>query len=86
MDEERQHWALDKRVPIALIVTLGVQTMVIVWWAATASFRLDQLEHKVEKAAPQAERIIRLEEKLGVVQQGITRIEALISRQLAPGR
>lgn len=73
-------WHLDKKVPIALMLTIFSQTILIAWWAATTSTRLDQLERKVELAQPQAERIIRLEEKLGVVQQGIQEIKALIGR------
>lgn len=78
-DTDRQ-WHLDKKVPIALIATLGVQTMAIVWWAAGAAARLDQLERQVRDAAPQAERVIRLEEKISVVQQGIGEIKVLLGR------
>lgn len=34
-------WHFDKRVPIALIVTLVVQTAGMVWWAATLSSRVE---------------------------------------------
>jgi hypothetical protein len=27
-------WHLDKRIPIALIVTIALQTAMAVWWAA----------------------------------------------------
>ena len=30
-------WHLDKRVPVALIVTIAMQTMLAVWWAAGLS-------------------------------------------------
>lgn len=40
-------WHLDKRLPIALIVTLFVQSAAIIWWAATTSARLDQVETHV---------------------------------------
>lgn len=35
-------WHLDKRVPIALIITLIMQTAGMVWWAAGLSHRVDQ--------------------------------------------
>ena len=40
---EREHepWHLDKRVPLALILALLVQTAGMVWWAATLSSRVD---------------------------------------------
>ncbi len=31
----QQHWHLDKKVPISLIGTIFVQTLVFVWWAAS---------------------------------------------------
>jgi hypothetical protein len=34
-------WHLDKRIPIALIFTLIVQTAVAVWWLADLSSRVD---------------------------------------------
>jgi tetrahydromethanopterin S-methyltransferase subunit G len=71
-------WHLDKKVPIALMATMGVQVIAFVWWAGAASNRLDQLERRVEAAAPQHERLIRLEEKVGIVQQGIAEIKQLI--------
>ena len=30
-------WHLDKRVPVALIVTIAMQTMLAIWWAAALS-------------------------------------------------
>lgn len=35
-------WHLDKRIPIALIFSLIVQTATIVWWASNISSRLDR--------------------------------------------
>lgn len=77
--QDRQ-WHLDKKVPLALIVTIIAQTMAIVWWAATASSRLDQLERQVNTAAPQAERIIRLETKMDGIAEAISDLKGLIRR------
>lgn len=77
--QDRQ-WHLDKKVPLALIVTIIAQTMAIVWWAATASSRLDQLERQVNTAAPQAERIIRLETKMDGIAEAISELKGLIRR------
>lgn len=39
-------WHLDKRLPIALIVTLFLQFSAIVWWGATATAQIDaRLDH-----------------------------------------
>jgi hypothetical protein len=38
MSEERQEaWHLDKRVPIALIAAIVMQTMGAIWWAASVT-------------------------------------------------
>ncbi len=40
-------WHLDKRVPIALIISLAVQTAGMVWWAASISSRVDEQSRRV---------------------------------------
>lgn len=79
MSAEDRNWHLDKRVPIALIFTIVVQTVTISWWAASTSVRLDAVERKMEAAAPQAERVIRLDEKVGVIQQSVNEIKAILA-------
>jgi len=76
-------WQLDRKVPLALIATIVGQTIVAAWGASNLWARVGELERQVRSAAPQAERIIRLEEKIGVVQDGIAEIKLLIRRTLA---
>jgi len=57
-------WHLDKRVPIALILTIFIQTVGIVWWAATVTSRVDRLEEKANIAQELNNRVIRMEEQL----------------------
>lgn len=79
-----KYWHVGREIPVALIITIvGAfvsQTVAAVWWVAITSTRLDHLERKMEFAAPQAERIIRLEEKIGVVQQGINDLKMLLGK------
>ena len=77
---DNKHWHLDKRVPLALIVTIVVQTAGLVWWASSLSERVNSLERTREATAPQADRLTRVEVKLEVMQQGIERIERLIRK------
>lgn len=51
------NWHLDKRVPVAIIVALIMQTSGMVWWAAQASERLNSVERTIAQAAPQADRL-----------------------------
>lgn len=71
---EREQWHLDKKVPIALIIALAVQTFTFGWWAATQDARILSLERdngRLEKRVEAqdaagrdaAGRLIRVEEK-----------------------
>lgn len=76
-----KHWALDRKVPIALIIAIAGQTFFWVWGASNLWTRVGELEHKVEMAAPQAERIIRVETKVDLITGTLTEIKALIGRR-----
>lgn len=74
------HWHLDKRVPIALIFAMCVQTAGIAWWGATTSERLANLERRVEATSPQADRLTRVEVKLDNIADAIADIKATIRK------
>jgi len=40
-------WHLDKKVPIALIATIAVQSLAIVWWASTITGDVKQTVDRV---------------------------------------
>lgn len=42
MTEPREPWHLDRKVPLALIVTILLQTGLGVWWAAGLTSRVDR--------------------------------------------
>lgn len=77
-------WIIDRHIPIALLVGLAMQTIGAIWWAASTTARLDQLENQAKATAPMAERVIRLEEKIGTVQAGITEIKSLVQNLIGP--
>jgi hypothetical protein len=89
-DDDRQ-WHVDKKVPIALIVTIcvafGSQTIAGVWWASSTSTRLEQTERELALLKPQtgttAEKVIRIETKIEAIGESITEIKNLI-RQRTP--
>lgn len=41
---DRQPWHLDRRVPVALILAIAVQTASAIWWAASQNARVTALE------------------------------------------
>ena len=81
---EDGNWHLDKKVPIALIVAILFQTGGIVWWGAVTSERLNALERKADIAAPQADRLTRVETRLEAVQDGIAEIKSILRKEPPP--
>ena len=73
-----KHWTIDKRVPLALILTISIQTCGIVWWASGLTTRVEQLERQAQATAPQADRLTRVEVRLDNVVDGISEIKALL--------
>jgi acyl transferase domain-containing protein len=47
----QEQWHLDKRVPVALILTLLGQMVVAIWWAASINTRVEAIERNVTAAA-----------------------------------
>lgn len=74
-------WHLDKRVPIAMLLAILAQTGTGFWWAATTSERINNLEKRADAAAPQADRLTRVEVKLDGVTDAIGRVERLIQQK-----
>lgn len=80
MQQDRQ-WHLDKRVPLALILTIVLQTGAMLWWAASLSERVNNLERQQSASAPQGDRLTRVEVKLETALEGITEIKRLVRRE-----
>jgi hypothetical protein len=77
-DPAQQHWSVDKRVPIALILTfvgtMIIQSGAVVWWASSISSRVNTLETRVETMSDQRDRIIRVETILERIEKKVDRI------------
>ncbi len=81
MKADDGNWHLDKKVPIAMIMAIILQTGGMVWWAASASERLNALERKADASAPQAERLARVETNLESVKDGILEIKSILRKE-----
>ena len=82
MSEADDHqWHLDKKVPLALIITIIGQTVVAAWGASNLWTRVGELERQMQIAAPQFERIIRLETKVDGITGSLSEIKALMTRR-----
>jgi hypothetical protein len=81
--EDRQ-WHLDKKVPLALIITIVAQTVAVSWGASNLWTRVTELERQMQIAAPQFERIIRLEAKVDAMNASLAEIKTMIRREVRP--
>lgn len=84
VDQSDTRWHVDRKIPLALILTIIVQTGGVVWWGASISARIDVLEKRADSAAPQGDRLTRVEVRLDAVQEGITEIKSILRREPLP--
>lgn len=76
----REPWHLDKRIPIALILVIILQTVGAFFWAGAASMRLSNVEKIAEKNSQLGERLTRVEEKTNYIAKGVERIEEKLDK------
>ncbi len=70
-----EHWHLDRRVPLALIVTLVVYGAGFIWSYATLTNRMDVVERWIDDNKLIQNRLERLEVQGEFIRQSLTRIE-----------
>jgi len=46
VDATLNHWQLDKRVPVALMLAVFIQSLTAVWWAANVTARIEFIERR----------------------------------------
>lgn len=70
MNQTKESWHLDKKVPIALILTVLLQAGAFIWWARGIDKMVDSQEA----------RIANLEKTAGAVSQAISNIQVDVAR------
>jgi hypothetical protein len=75
-----KNWHLDKRVPLALIAMISMQTFAALWWASGINSRVGYLESQFANIAPQAGQIIRLQTQLEGIDRNILEIKNALLR------
>jgi NAD-specific glutamate dehydrogenase len=84
-------WHLDKKVPLALILAMAVQTVGVIWWAASLSTRVDHQERQIaglvlseQQTKQEARRIgewlSRVDERIAAQTEMLRRLEATLTR------
>lgn len=82
---EISNWHLDKRVPIALIFTIVMQSMAAVWWASSMQSRLESLEAMLAAQSSTESRLVRLEQITTMQTHTMERIEVKLDRVIERG-
>ncbi len=81
-NNQNSHWTVDRRVPVAIIGAIILQSLTAVWWAASLSSqvnssqaRIETLEHLATQAIQQSVTIARLEEKMNAVNDKLNSVQ-----------
>lgn len=78
-DDECNHWTLDKRVPLALVMAVAVQTGGVIWWGARLTSNQEEIVRRLE--ALESERSgIRIAERLAVLEHSQSELRAAAAR------
>lgn len=68
-------WHLDKKVPIALIIAVGINIIVGIWWASKLDSRVEAIEKWIGSNGRIDARLAVIEEQQNTIQKAIERIE-----------
>lgn len=70
-EHEITHWRVDKRIPIALLVTLFLQIAAAIIWATQLNARVGTLEQEVVGTSDFGEKLARIDERLQNMKQDV---------------
>jgi hypothetical protein len=84
-------WHLDKKVPLALIMAMAIQTVGVIWWAASLSTRVDHQEREIaslvmseqqtkQEARRISEWLARVDERIAAQTELLRRLETTLIR------
>lgn len=83
---ENAGWKLDRHIPVALVVTILLQTGIALMWSGAAAERLSTLEGRSARTDEVIERTARLEEQSQAMRASLARIEEKLDRVVAGRR
>ena len=79
-----ENWHLDRRVPIALIATIAMQTGMGIWWASSMSERMSQIERRENSTSLQAQesstRLADQAQKVAVLSEAVANTNRNLER------
>lgn len=75
MKDEKQHWALDKKVNMSLIIATTLQIGAFTFWVGGLSRDIDYLKDAIVDQASHSERIVRLETEFENISNLLNKID-----------
>ena len=73
-DPDDNQWHLDRRIPIAIVAAIVVQTASIMFWVGSIDTRVSMLERSQAANMDVRERVIRMEEQLKHIAFGVDQL------------
>ncbi|MCE2926471.1 MAG: hypothetical protein LW823_02325 [Rickettsiales bacterium] len=80
MSEEKQHWTVERKIPIAVIIALFIQMLAAVIWATELAARVETIEQHFLSSSVANERFARLEERLEYIHENVTIIRRKLDK------
>lgn len=88
VDTSDKQWHLDRKVPIALILSLAINSATVIWFGAKLDSRVETLERQSSISAPtateQGTRLTRVEVKVDNLIDGLTEIKSILRKEPMP--
>lgn len=89
MPTDREHWTLDRKVPVAIVATILIQLIGFAWYAAKLDARVEEQALRLNRAETQitsiereardvSTRLVRVEEKVGAILDILRRLERAV--------
>lgn len=77
-----ENWKIDKHIPVAVIITIILQTFGVIWWAARIDSRVAAIEQlNLEERTQVIEKDIPvIREKINNIEKSTDRIEKKIDK------
>lgn len=71
MTKDDNHWRIDRRIPIVVIIALVMQAIGAIVWATELDARVNNIEQQSINGAIANEKFARLEERLESLKENI---------------
>jgi len=75
-----ERFRLDRQITLALILALALQAGGVLVWVGRTAARIEQMEQRLDRQGPIAERLARLEEQAAGARASLDRIETKLDR------